>query len=119
VGDFIRAKLHNSRGELRLNRDEELTQDPEEPGAELRAMLMRERFDTIWYGAVRWPEEKQMPQHDVGSSKSIFRLLLRRLKSRLLLLMWGRCEQCSKFAGTNTGCQRCREIADDWRFMSQ
>jgi hypothetical protein len=34
-----------------LNRDE-LTQYPEEPGAELRAKLMRERFATIWYGTV-------------------------------------------------------------------
>jgi hypothetical protein len=44
--------LHNSRGELRLNRDEELTQYPEEPGDELHAKLMRERFDRIWHGTV-------------------------------------------------------------------
>lgn len=39
-------------GELRLNRDEELTQSPEEPSDALCTKQRRERFDELWYGNV-------------------------------------------------------------------
>ena len=42
--------LPRSGGELRLKRDEELTQSPEEPSTAIRAKLTRERFDKLWYG---------------------------------------------------------------------
>jgi hypothetical protein len=35
-----------------MNKDEELTVSPEEPTAAIRAKLMRERFDELWYGTV-------------------------------------------------------------------
>jgi hypothetical protein len=35
-----------------LNKGEELTVSPEEPTAAIRAKLMRERFDKLWYGTV-------------------------------------------------------------------
>lgn len=35
-----------------MNRDEELTLSPEEPGDAIRAKLRRERFEGLWFGTV-------------------------------------------------------------------